>query len=323
VEPRQILKSGITASALAHLSCLLLVIFFAEVHPFGAVTAEPIAVDIVTPEEVVQKPAEPELPPTPKQKAPDSFDLSPKLDLSAKTDSAAKAATASSPPPALKPPQAASPPPPQKQAALAPPGSAPPSSAPPSSAPPNSAPPSSAPLSQAPPAAQPAPAPTSNSAPGLAQQPATQQQVTPSPVLPTFVPAPPDVSVKYHVLLGLPQDRPGDGFDAAATQKADVGTDSIAEFRRHLKTCSILPKEIAPSDKVGIKLRVLMTPEGRLAAPPSLIEASASMKGPLLMQSAISALDACQPYAMLPADRYKEWKILDLTFTPQDFINAS
>jgi len=137
------------------------------------------------------------------------------------------------------------------------------------------------------------------------------------------VPAQPDVSVKYHVALGLPQDRPGDGFDAPAIEKADVGTDSIAEFRRHLKTCSKLPKEIEPSDKVTIKLRVLMSPDGRLAAPPALIEASASMKGPYLMQSAISALDACQPYAMLPADRYKEWKILDLTFTPQDFINAS
>jgi hypothetical protein len=46
------------------------------------------------------------------------------------------------------------------------------------------------------------------------------------------------------------------------------------------------------------------------------------MKGPLLMQSAIRALSACQPYAMLPADRYGEWKVLDLSFTPQDF-NAS
>jgi hypothetical protein len=303
VEPRQILKSGITASALAHLSCLLLVIFFAEVHPFSAVTAEPIAVDIVTPEEVVEKPAEPELPPTPKQKAPDSFDL-PKLDLSTKTDNAAKAA--SSPPPAAVKPAQAGAPPAQKQAAATPPS--PSQTSPPTPAPP----------------AAPAQAPASNPAPGFGQQPAAQQQAPlPAPVMPAYVPAQPDVSIKYHVLLGLPQDRPGDGFDAAATQKADVGTDSIAEFRRHLKTCSILPKEIAPTDKVGIKLRVLMTPEGRLAAPPSLIEASASMKGPLLMQSAISALDACQPYAMLPADRYKEWKILDLTFTPQDFINAS
>ena len=124
-------------------------------------------------------------------------------------------------------------------------------------------------------------------------------------------------------MLGLPQTNPGDGFDAPALQKADVGKDSIAEFRQHLKTCSKLPPEITPSDKVGIKLRVLMTPEGRLAAKPVVIEASASMKGPLLMQSAINALEACQPYTMLPADRYKEWKILDLNFTPQDFTDAS
>jgi len=49
---------------------------------------------------------------------------------------------------------------------------------------------------------------------------------------------------------------------------------------------------------------------------PVLLEASASAKGPLLMQSAIEALQACQPYAMLPADRYREWKVLDLGFTP-------
>ena len=62
-----------------------------------------------------------------------------------------------------------------------------------------------------------------------------------------------------------------------------------------------------------------MTPDGKLAAEPILIEASASAKGPALMQSAIAALEACQPYAMLPADRYGEWKVLDLSFTPQDF----
>ena len=78
------------------------------------------------------------------------------------------------------------------------------------------------------------------------------------------------------MLLGLPQDRPGDGFDAAATQKADVGSGLVAEFRRHLRTCSTLPESIAASDKIAIKLRVLMKPDGRLAADPMLIEASAS-----------------------------------------------
>ena len=41
---------------------------------------------------------------------------------------------------------------------------------------------------------------------------------------------------------------------------------------------------IAPSDKVKVTLRVLMTPEGKLAAEPILIEASASTKGPALTQ---------------------------------------
>ena len=93
----------------------------------------------------------------------------------------------------------------------------------------------------------------------------------------------------------------------------------VAAFRRHLRTCSKLVAGLKSSDDVKVKLRVLMTPDGRLAADPILIEASASMKGPLLMQGAIRALQACQPYAMLPADRYGEWKVLDLSFTPQDF----
>jgi hypothetical protein len=62
-----------------------------------------------------------------------------------------------------------------------------------------------------------------------------------------------------------------------------------------------------------------MTLEGRLAAEPILIEATASAKGVVLMQGAVAALQACQPYTMLPADRYGEWKVLDLSFTPRDF----
>lgn len=53
--------SGVTASAIVHLSFLVLVIFFSEVRPFGSVTAEPISVDIVTPDEVKSDP-----PPAPK-----------------------------------------------------------------------------------------------------------------------------------------------------------------------------------------------------------------------------------------------------------------
>ena len=69
-------------------------------------------------------------------------------------------------------------------------------------------------------------------------------------------------------------------------------------------------------------LRAFFAKDGRLSGSPTLLEASASTRGPALMKAAIQALQACQPYAMLPADKYSEWKVLDLAFTPQDFAGG-
>jgi hypothetical protein len=136
-------------------------------------------------------------------------------------------------------------------------------------------------------------------------------------------PAPePDITVKYGVLLGLPAAGGSSDFDAPAIDIAKIATDNIGAFRRHLKSCSSLPASVAPTDKVRIVLRVALTRDGRLATEPALIEASASVKGPLLMQKAMEALQACQPYGMLPADKYNEWKVLDLAFTPRDFVGG-
>jgi outer membrane biosynthesis protein TonB len=297
VELPRFIRSGIAASAIGHLSVLATVLILAEVHPFSSVTAEPITVDIVSPSEAPPPPKIEETPPTPK--VPDSFDLS------------EKSATAAQPPPqaAAEPAQAAAEP---AQAAASPPQPA--------------APPEQATAQSKQPAAPPPQPAQSQTAPSPSP---SQQAMVPSPpslpspsAVPAVIPQEPDVSVKYHVLLGLPNDHVG-GFDAPAYKTADVDDSHIAAFRRHLKTCSILPKSVAPSDAIKIMLRINMTPDGRLASEPILVEASASAKGPALMQSAIHALQACQPYAMLPADRYGEWKVLDLSFTPQDFTGGN
>jgi hypothetical protein len=270
VEPRRFIRSGFAASAIAHLSVLTMVLFFAEVHPFGSVTAEPITVDIVSPAEAAPTPKKEEEPVVPKPQPSDAFDLS------------SKAAASGSPAPQ---PAAAQP---QKQAAL--------------------------------------------STPRLARPAAAVQPQPPSASpTPSYIAPEPDLSIKYHVMLGLPpelppgppQDRPGDGVDALASDKAEISSSLVTEFRRHLKTCSKLPASIAPSDNVRIKLRVFMTPDGKIAAEPIVVEGSATLKGLDLRQSAIDALVACQPYAMLPVDRYGEWKVLDLSFTPQDFSGGS
>jgi hypothetical protein len=262
----------VTASAIAHLSILALVLFLSDVHPFHSVTAETIAVDIVTPQEVV-----PEKPEPPIQLPPD---LSVLTKEPAMTPSAAPQAAAASPSQPMPPQQQASSPAPAQNQRVA----------------------ASMPKAEA-----------GSAAPGFAQP-------------------QPDLTIKYNVMLGLPPElpmptaasgsgeKPDDGYDASgASIAADVSSSVVAEFRRHLKTCSKLPASVAPSDKVLVKLRVFMAQDGRLAGDPVVGGGSANIKAIELLQSAIAALKACQPYAMLPPDRYGEWKALDLTFTPRDF----
>lgn len=291
---RQYLRPDIAASAIAHLSIVALVFVYAEAHPFGGVPTQSVNVDIVTPDEIEKKP---EPTPSPLPQLPD--------DLRALT----KPAETPAPPPAA---QAASPPPRQaarqgrKEAAAAPK---------PEQATPQPPPQAQAQVQvqvQAQPAPQPSPLPASAPSPSSG-----------------YVPPEPDVTVKYNVMLGLPEalppsvlsadagDRKGDGGDAAA--KADVGTDMVSAFRGHIRQCSKLPPSLAPTDDLFVKMRILMTPDGRLAAEPIAKEGSASLKAIDLKQAAVAALSGCQPYTMLPPERYKEWKVIDLTFTPRDF----
>jgi len=274
---RQFISPGVTASAIVHVLVLELVILLSEVHPFGAVTAEPIAVDLVTSDEVEKKP---EPAPTPQ---------TPPLDFSQLTRPETPQTT--------------------PQTAVAPPSAAPQAAGPP-------------------PQPQTAPPGREDAARPPQPQPPSPPALSPTAAL-GYTPAQPDLTVKYHVVLGLPEDlpppaagsgkTPGDGFDATASSAADISSSLIAEFRRHLKTCSKLPASVAPSENLIVKLRVLMTPDGRLAADPLVGGGSANPKALDLLRSAMDALRACQPYAMLPADRYGEWKVLDLNFTPRDF----
>jgi hypothetical protein len=80
----------------------------------------------------------------------------------------------------------------------------------------------------------------------------------------------------------------------------------------------MLPAGVSPSDRVSLVVRIALKRDGMLAGQPALIEASASPKGPAVLQSLFAGLAKCQPFNMLPPDKYQEWRTLDIRFTPQD-----
>jgi hypothetical protein len=323
MEVRQFIRPDIAVSAIAHLSVLALVILFTEVHPFGSVTAEPIAVDLVTSDEV----AKPDPKPTPTPTPTPQFSL-PDLKLSTQPETPNAASHPASPPsrqkqPAQQEQQAA---PNRQEAATQPQPQAAAQPQPQAAAQPQ---PQAAAQPQTQATAQQQPQAAPQSQPQAAPRPPPAPAPSPSP---GFAPPEPDVTVKYHVMLGLPADLSAappssagkpDDFDATASSAADIASSVIGKFRSHLKTCAKLPATVAPTDHIMVKLRVMMTPDGRLASQPLVGGGSADMKAFDLVKSAIDALQACQPYTMLPADRYGEWRVLDLTLTPEDFSGAS
>jgi hypothetical protein len=284
VGPEPFMRPWLIISAVVHGTAVLLVVLFTSASPFDSVATEAIAVDIISPSEVPpdQPQAAPEEPPGPPKEPPPELDFDFNL------------AMTPLPSPSTPPPSAGAKP-------VQPPAKTPQGARRPASA-----------------AASPR---------GAATPPATPQPVPAPPVL-AQPPAAPDikegsdqaisVADLFGMPLALPDGRLGGGFDAPATETAKINRSSVEAFRAHMRTCAALPAGVSPGDKISLVVRVKLNADGTLAGPPILIEGTASPKGPVLLQSLLSGLTKCQPYNMLPADKYQEWKSLDMRFAPED-----
>ena len=186
--------------------------------------------------------------------------------------------------------------------------------------------PSKSPASQPPPAAsapaQPAPSNSQQAALSPNQQSSIAQQAPSAAAQPKAAPSVFDPA-NIPMLMELPNAAglPEKGFDFEATITANISGDDRAAFKAHLRKCWKLPDGLSPAANTRVVLRVYLKRDGALASEPVLIEASASRDGPAVLLAAKAALAACQPYA-LPAENYREWRILDLTFTPKDMAGG-
>lgn len=274
------MRIGAAISVLFHLALVAVALVLEGVRLFNPTTAEAITVDIVSSKDVPPPKLDLSFPTLSEKPTDDSKPNDSKPADSKPAESKTETRPTETKPTEMKPPEVK---PAEKKSRQA--------------------------VAQTPPQASPPP-PTSTPAPQLAAAPpaeAAPPQAAPIPYT--------DLTQKFSKLVG---EGEGD-FDAPASSAANISLDAAKALRERLKTCSVLPKSVSPGDNVKIVLRVSLLPNGNLAREPLLIQASASEKGPALLKSATDALLACQPYSVLPADKYDEWKKLDLSFTPKDF----
>jgi hypothetical protein len=138
-------------------------------------------------------------------------------------------------------------------------------------------------------------------------QPAVSPPAAQSPQQPNIA-----EEVAQYLALGGPL---GGGFAAPPVDSNEPGNDWLMQFRERIAMCSTLVG-IDPGDKVSIKIRISFNRDGTLTSPPHLLEPALSEKQKSLMQSAVNALESCQPFTMLPADKYKQWKTMQVYITP-------
>jgi hypothetical protein len=156
-------------------------------------------------------------------------------------------------------------------------------------------------------AAKPSPAPQR-------QQEQAQAQLQPQP-MPSPLPAQPSAPSNWLDTALMSPPVTESPFDVAETG-ANLAPDEVETFKAHMQSCWKPSAGLASAKSLMVVLRVSLNPDGALAAEPTLLAASASEEGPALIETATRALRACQPYGFLPTAKYKEWKLLDLSFTP-------
>jgi hypothetical protein len=155
-----------------------------------------------------------------------------------------------------------------------------------------------------------------------AQPEAAKSGPPPSPPQPQSAETPDQPNTSETVArLSLMGGRLGGGFEAPAIDSPVAAHDFRTVFLERVSSCSKMPAGIAIGDTIRVPLRVSFNPDGTLASSPQPGGAITSPEEAALMQSAISGLQKCQPYTMLPVDKYQEWKTLDLVFSPFSFLS--
>ena len=124
-------------------------------------------------------------------------------------------------------------------------------------------------------------------------------------------------------MLGLPTPVAGLGGGPPSEYKANLTDGEIAGFASHVQSCWTPPPASIKGANITVFIRVRLRRDGSLAGPPEPLGGSASMQALALLQNSLDALKKCPAYAALPADKYDEWRVLDLHFTPNGISTAT
>jgi colicin import membrane protein len=98
-------------------------------------------------------------------------------------------------------------------------------------------------------------------------------------------------------------------------EQATLSQSEIDAFRARLQQCWITPG--VPDDALFVLINVSFREDGSIVGQPEVLGGSPSAFWRPIADSAMRALLRCQPYTMLRKENYRQWKDMELRFTPK------
>jgi len=102
---------------------------------------------------------------------------------------------------------------------------------------------------------------------------------------------------------------------------ASLSQSEIDALRAQIRRCWNPPAGAANAQDLRVEMNVKLRIDGSLAAQPVLLERSTSPYFQVFAESALRAVERCQPYS-LPAAKYEVWKDIDLGFRLDDMFGG-
>jgi outer membrane biosynthesis protein TonB len=100
-----------------------------------------------------------------------------------------------------------------------------------------------------------------------------------------------------------------------------LSQNEIDALRAQIRRCWNPPAGAADAQNLRVEMNVKLRIDGSLVAPPALLERGTSPYFQVFAESALRAVERCQPYS-LPAAKYEVWKDIDLGFRLDDLYGG-
>ena len=158
------------------------------------------------------------------------------------------------------------------------------------------------------------------------------------PLPPPEPPKPPQPQFNVDSVLALldsraPKSAPQRDAPVAETATKGLGAQnaSTLDLRdallAQIRECWNVPVGAPTPERLIVQVRVFLARDGSLAQPPLLEPQTraAAASDPYMRtaaEAALRAVNVCEPYKLLPADRYDAWREIVMTFDPRRMVGA-